>query len=326
MLQLDLQHPLRSLVGAFAAWKALLLAIAIGSGVGPAYDTSSTLTSISISSPSELAFDVATKLTRWDAIYYVQAARRGYLFEQEWAFGSGLPTVISFIVEGNYRPRTANTEILGWKLTRSIALASLGFHKSSVLEPLVGVFVSHACHLLSVLVLYRLGLLLWGNKALSFTAALLHILSPAGLFLSAPYSESAFSFLSFLAYLFFAKGVVSDRRTVGHDVSLVAAGMWFGCASTFRSNGVLGGLLFAVELLRELSSPPSLASLRKRLSLIVGGTAVAVGFATPQLVAYRTFCSNPQLTEQRPWCSKNLPSIYTFVQESYWLGAYRLVF
>ena len=100
MLQLDPQHPLRSLVGAFAAWKTLLLAIAIGSGVGPAYDTSSTLTSDSIHSPNEFAFDVGTKLTRWDAIYYIQAARRGYLFEQEWAFGSGLPTIVSFIVEG----------------------------------------------------------------------------------------------------------------------------------------------------------------------------------------------------------------------------------
>ena len=173
-----------------------------------------------------------------------------------------------------------------------------------------------------MLALYRLGLFLWGNKALSLTAALLHILSPAGLFLSAPYSESAFALLSFLAYLFFAKGVVTDRRTFGHDVSFIAAGMWFGCASTFRSNGILGGLLFAVELLRELSSPPSLASLRKRLSLIIGGSAVAVGFVTPQLVAYRTFCSNPQLTELRPWCSKNLPSIYTFVQESYWFDAH----
>ncbi len=169
-----------------------------------------------------------------------------------------------------------------------------------------------------MLVLYQLGLVVWGNRRLSFTAALLHVLSPAGLFLSAPYAESTFAFLSFLGYLFFAKGVLSDKRTVVHDVSIVASGMWFGFATTFRSNGILGGVLFASELLRELTSVPTLVSIRRRLALIVGGSAVAIGFAIPQLIAYLTFCSESSATEQRPWCSKTLPSIYSFVQEHYW--------
>ncbi|RYP31536.1 hypothetical protein DL767_005714 [Monosporascus sp. MG133] len=289
-------------VVAFASWKALLLAIAIGSSVGPAYDTSSTLISPVISSPNESAFDIATKLTRWDAIYFVQAARRGYLFEQEWAFGGGLPTVISFITN---------------------VLVGVGFEDTDSLEPLVGVFVSHASHLLSVLALYQLGLVIWGqgSRRLAFIAALLHVLSPAGLFLSAPYAESAFALLSFLGYLFFAKGIVGDKkRTVAHDVSVVAAGMWFGFAATFRSNGIFGGLPFAMELLGELaSSPPTLTSVRKRLALVVGGSAVAVGFAVPQIVAYLAFCSgSPETEEGRSWCSKALPSIYSFVQERYW--------
>ncbi|RYP62476.1 hypothetical protein DL771_009720 [Monosporascus sp. 5C6A] len=302
MPRFDLEHPVQSLVVAFASWKALLLAIVIGSSVGPAYDTSSTLISPVISSPNESALDIATKLTRWDAIYFVQAARRGYLFEQEWAFGGGLPTVISFITN---------------------VLIGVGFEDTDGLEPLVGVFVSHVSHLLSVLALYQLGLVIWGqgSRRLAFAAALLHVLSPAGLFLSAPYAESAFAFLSFLGYLFFAKGIVSDKkRTVAHDVSVVAAGMWFGFAATFRSNGIFGGLPFAVELLGELtSSPPTLTSVRKRLALVVGGSAVAVGFAVPQIVAYLAFCSgSPETEEVRPWCSKTLPNIYSFVQERYW--------
>ncbi|RYP50853.1 hypothetical protein DL768_003688 [Monosporascus sp. mg162] len=302
MLGLDLEHPVQSLVVTFASWKALLLAIVIGSSVGPAYDTSSTLISPVISSPNESAFGVATKLTRWDAIYFVQAARRGYLFEQEWAFSGGLPTVISFITN---------------------VLIGVGFEDTDSLEPLVGVFVSHVSHLLSVLALYQLGLAIWGqdSRRLAFVAALLHVLSPAGLFLSAPYAESAFALLSFLGYLFFAKGIVGDKkRTVAHDVSVVAAGMWFGFAATFRSNGIFGGLPFAMELLGELaSSPPTLTSVRKRLALVVGGSAVAVGFAVPQIVAYLVFCSgSPETEEVRPWCLKALPSIYSFVQERYW--------
>ena len=100
---IDDAHPLRSLSCIFIAWKIFLFAIALGSGVGPAYDTSSTLLlSPDQTTHHESIFDLATRLTRWDAIYFVQASRRGYLFEQEWAFASGLPTVISFLANGMF--------------------------------------------------------------------------------------------------------------------------------------------------------------------------------------------------------------------------------
>lgn len=100
MPSLDSKNPIRSLVGSFLAWKSLLLLIVIGSSVGPAYDTSSTLLSPEITSSHEPPFDLATKLTRWDSIYFIQASRRGYMFEQEWAFGTGFPTVISYLSQG----------------------------------------------------------------------------------------------------------------------------------------------------------------------------------------------------------------------------------
>jgi phosphatidylinositol glycan class V len=40
------------------------------------------------------------KLTRWDAIYFFKAAHRGYLFEQEWAFGWGFTRVIAIVTAG----------------------------------------------------------------------------------------------------------------------------------------------------------------------------------------------------------------------------------
>ncbi|KAI1380084.1 glycosyltransferase family 76 protein [Hypoxylon crocopeplum] len=297
MPSLDPRNPVPSLIGSFLAWKTLLLAIAVGSSVGPAYDTSSTLLSSEITSSNESIFDLATKLTRWDSIYFIQASRRGYLFEQEWAFGSGLPTVISFLTQ---------------------LLSSVGVKAYSSLEPLVGIFVAHTSHLLSVLALYQLGLVVWKNQRLSFIAALLHILSPAGLFLSAPYAESTFAFLSFTGCLFLAKGLLGQKRTFAHDVSLVASGMWFGFASTFRSNGLLNGIPFAVALAQELSAPPTISSIRRRCALIIGGLAIAIGFIAPQLVAYQTFCTIPSRTKLRPWCTSRFPSIYSFVQERYW--------
>ena len=94
----------------FVAWEVFLLGIAIGSSaVGAAYDTSASLTleaqpresaAAGASSSPNLAHTLVTRLTSWDAIYFVQAARRDYLFEQEWAFGSGLPLVIAALSRG----------------------------------------------------------------------------------------------------------------------------------------------------------------------------------------------------------------------------------
>ncbi len=310
----DDTHPLRSLSCIFIAWKAFLFAIALGSGVSPAYDTSSTLLSPDQATYHESAFDLATRLTRWDAIYFVQASRRGYLFEQEWAFASGLPTVISFLAKGTPRLRIKR---FSW-LTGCLVLMSLGVQQPETLASSIGIFVATVSHLLSVLVLYQLGLTVWKNSRVSLVAAVLHVLSPAGLFLSAPYSESSYALLSFAGHLFFAKAVLSDKRTIAHDVSLVASGLWFGFAVNFRSNGTLNGILFAVELFRELSLPPTANSVRRRLALIAGGSAIAIGFVVPQIVAYRTYCYDVVDSELRPWCTRRLPSIYTFVQEHYW--------
>ncbi|KAI0542019.1 GPI mannosyltransferase 2 [Xylaria digitata] len=294
---IDDTRPLQSLTSVFLAWKSFLFAIALGSGLSPAYDTSSTLLSTTLATYNESAFDLATRLTRWDAIYFVQASRRGYLFEQEWAFASGLPTVISFLTK---------------------VLVNFGFQQHESLESWIGILVANVSHLLSALVLYKLSLAVWKNSRVSLVAAVLHILSPAGLFLSAPYSESSYSLLSFMGYLFFAKAVLSDRRAFAHDVSLVASGLWFSFAVNFRSNGLFNSILFAVELFREMSLPPTVNSIRRRLSLIAGGSVIAIGFVFPQIVAYRTYCYHVVDSELRPWCTKQLPSIYTFVQEHYW--------
>ncbi|KAI1410669.1 glycosyltransferase family 76 protein [Hypoxylon sp. FL1857] len=290
--------PIRSLVGVFVTWKIVLLLITIGTGEGSAYDTSTTLLSPEIASSNESAFDVATKLTRWDSLYFIQASRRGYLFEQEWAFGAGLPTVISFLSQ--------------------VLSGSFGIESHGVLEPLIGICISHISHLLSVLVLYKLGLVVCRNQLLSFIAAVLHIFSPAGIFLSAPYAESTFALLSFTGYLFLAKGLLGLKRTFAHDVSLIASGMWFGFAATFRSNGLFNGIPFAIALAQELTASPTLLSIRRRCALILGGLSIAVGFAAPQLAAYQIFCSAPSGSELRPWCTSGLRSIYSFVQERYW--------
>lgn len=97
-----LYRPVRTLIAVFAAWKLFLLLIAAGSTVGPAYDTSGSITLDAASSHNASAPALLARLTSWDAIYFTQVARRGYLFEQEWAFGSGLTIAIEYTVKSKH--------------------------------------------------------------------------------------------------------------------------------------------------------------------------------------------------------------------------------
>ena len=101
-----LGYPKCFLVLSFITWKLILLAIALMSP-GPGYDTStvllhldSSLTQTEPGSDWELASRLRT-LVRWDAIYFTQLARRGYIWEQEWAFGWGFSNLIAVTSRGD---------------------------------------------------------------------------------------------------------------------------------------------------------------------------------------------------------------------------------
>lgn len=111
-----LRHPIRTLTLLFLAWKAILFPI-IANCPGLGYDTSTNL--LAVSSPL-VAFDGdgstawsrsllsiidssslgIWNFVRWDAIYFVRVAERGYLFEQEWAWGYGWTGSLRFLGSG----------------------------------------------------------------------------------------------------------------------------------------------------------------------------------------------------------------------------------
>ena len=66
---------------------------------GPGYDTSTTL----LSNDTAAAWPIAylQNLVRWDSLYFVHAAKNGYVFEQEWAFGYGYTGLLAFLASGN---------------------------------------------------------------------------------------------------------------------------------------------------------------------------------------------------------------------------------
>ncbi|KAJ4192528.1 ER membrane glycoprotein subunit of the GPI transamidase complex-like protein [Fusarium falciforme] len=285
-------HPILTLTAAFTGWKALLLSIAVGASIGPDYDTSTSLFFEAVHKDTPGHASLAARLTRWDALYFMHDARVGKVYEQEWAFGVGLPVVVRGV-----------RHLLG----------------VDALEATVAVAVSHVSHLIAVLALYQLTVILFGNRRLAFLAAAVHIFSPAGLFLSAPYAESTFSCLSFVGNLLFAIGFKNGPDSLQRNVAVVGAGLAYGIAATFRSNGLFGGILFAIEAIRNLLALTNGFSISKVLRLVapvIGGLLVAVGFVAPQVIAWMRYCNVEG--ELRPWCVRLMPSIYTFVQEEYW--------
>lgn len=179
--------------------------------------------------------------------------------------------------------------------------------------------------------LYELTLTVWLTStttritSFSVLTASLHIISPAGVFLSAPYAESSFSFLNLSGLFLYAKAMLNhDKgRERQRDCVLLLCGVLFGIATTFRGNGLLSGLLLLWDALacgtRILRFTDVASNIRHLLTVSMSGLLMACIAAVPQYLAYDEYCIRGSLdSDKRPWCSNWPPSIYTWVQRQYW--------
>lgn len=110
----------RQLVLVFCLWKALLLILAIFCP-GPGYDTSALiLLDPSIErhrhfSQSSRHDRLVLNLFRWDSIYFVKAAERNKVHEQEWAFSWAYSKLIGFVARRKRTPFIVITFVLTLK-------------------------------------------------------------------------------------------------------------------------------------------------------------------------------------------------------------------
>lgn len=98
-------HPAISLFAIFVLWKSLIVLIVLACpGIG--YDTSTSLsnwendTHCPVTQTPKSMGTQWLKFVRWDAIYFTHLSEHGHVFEQEWAFGIGLSTPMSWIANG----------------------------------------------------------------------------------------------------------------------------------------------------------------------------------------------------------------------------------
>jgi len=199
---------------------------------------------------------------------------------------------------------------------------------SIVRHALASTVLAHVAHIGAVLALYFfIQRVLPSQPArkqqIAFAAACLHIVSPAGIFLSSPYGESSYAFASFLGFYCYA-AAIQHRYAVDHRSSLheviwnTAAGLFFGVSAMIRGNGLLNGIPFAVDALVSaytVLTTHNPSELIRLSGIILGGTLNGIGFILPQAVAYTDFCT---AGNSRPWCSHFPPSIYNWVQSHYW--------
>jgi GPI mannosyltransferase 2 len=318
-------HPLVRLSLVFVLWKATLLLIVFTSP-GPGYDTSTTLFEFNPvpSHPDghDHVVPAVSKLVRWDAIYFIQMAQRGHVFEQEWAFGRGISSHLSWASRSRYT--------IIWM---SYFLRYLAFFRTD--DPTLwqiasaGVALSHFAHFGSMVLIWAITHRLDQCKELKISstaavAALLYILSPAGIFLSAPYTESIFAFYSFLGLGVYISGRLPLRRHVNllDPISIMLAGAVFGQATVMRSNGILAGLLYVTDALissfRLVRDRVAATRVLRLAAIVFGGLFVGWGLVSPQYDAYIEYCFDRLPEERREWCERPLPSIFSFVQAHYW--------
>nr|OQO23223.1 hypothetical protein B0A51_10408 [Rachicladosporium sp. CCFEE 5018] len=298
----------------FWAWKLLLILIAVVSP-GPGYDTSTDLW-LAIDRDTDTvpwtawpAQRLVSRLVRWDALYFSTSSARGHQTEQEWAF-------------------SRSHAIFTWLVAKFIPHF---LHPSRLVRnAIAGIVVSHAAHLAAVLVLY-----LFVRSAIpsseqrkakiAYIAACLHIVSPAGIFLSAPYGEASYAFWSSIGAYCYLSAIKARQPPPSSQsqhiptIWLVLSGFCFGCSALVRSNGVLNGIIFAADasvfIHRRLTRGGRKGGLGSLVTYVAAGALTGLGFVLPQLVAYLEYCTGGNT---RPWCTALPPSIYTFVQSHYW--------
>ena len=264
-------------------------------------------------------------LNRWDAVYFTHIAEYGYTYENCLAFFPLFPALVRVL---------ANSILFPLQYI-------LSYHSVILIS---GVLLNVYLFMKTAETLYILGQKVTSNEKVAYIGALLFCINPASIFMSAPYSEVLYMYLSVLGML----KLEMNRK--------FSASVLFGFACVTRSNGLLniGYLLYKmgkvillqIKILKQylfMDFSTSCTTVWIFVSLyIVPYTFLLIvsilPFALYQYYSYALFCEKSYTVdiprhlidyseredlkivgdEPSPWCNDTVPLAYSYIQKHYW--------
>lgn len=233
--------------------------------------------------------NVVDKLVTWDTVYFTDLFAHDIHFEHQYVFCP-----------------------LWWRLVRSIPVPiACNFYG----RVLVATAIANTCHFLGAVVLFHYTLLVFENarifspKHMALASLALYVLTPAALFVTAPYSEPGAALFSFGCLFLREKALPAGfgSRPVNSRL-YVASGVAAALAFGFRANCLLLGFVYLYDLaLQPRRIPPVLP--------LVAGLILGLAFLWLQVTNYLAVCITGDRGE---WCLSRFPSLFAYAQSHYW--------
>ncbi|AOA60425.1 Glycosyl phosphatidyl inositol biosynthesis mannosyltransferase [Komagataella phaffii CBS 7435] len=288
----------------FSCYKILQLAFLMGSLITESFDVS-TPTLASDSGSRSLIHVTVLRLINWDAVYFYKLFNNEPNFEHEFVFSPFWTTLV-----------------------RQLPV------EDPILKFIVAGIVTNILHLANALLIYeiskeiriRADFKTSSSSKFELVSALIYVVLPAGAFVIMPYSEVFNSFLCFTGLLLKLKSASKDGELIERKLLYLVSAIFFGIAFQVRSNSVLYGILYLIDLVQR----------RQRIALFAGAS-MGLLVAINQFVPYYQFCRIHDFSYWadirssgddfdidlydlgRPeWCHSKLPFLTLHAQATYW--------
>ena len=182
---------------------------------------------------------------------------------------------------------------------------------------------------LNTILIYRVGVMIYGDKSMAELAAYLYIASHSVLYQITFYSENSFLLLTLIGlYVLYSGASKQENRALWNtprDSTALLACFFFGMSTLTRSTGVLLSIFIAFflgnKILDNIFKPSK--SIRTVVTALV---CILIMFAPLVVVVYwKPTILHCGLRKERDWqgehpfwCSERIPNVYTYIQLKYW--------
>lgn len=238
---------------------------------------------------------VLKKLVTWDIVYFSDLFVHGPEFEHLFVFCP-----------------------LWWRWVKYMPPASDNFYT----KLLASVIYANGFHLVSCISMFYLAETTFNKismfrlraKSIAWASSLAYVISPAGIFLTAPYSES-FCNVLVITGLWFREAalgknpVLSSFRTLTSVLLYLLSGLLIAISFGVRANSVLFGLFYLYDLQNAWKN----RLVADCALTIAAGGQLAVAIIVSTWYPYSVFCPN-----RGEWCNSWFPSLFSYAQAKYW--------